>query len=132
MRDFLFGVFSCLSLVCLLFRQEFVWRTLTFNTATMPSFQIFLFGLLRQFLCVALEPVLEPALQTKLALNPQRYAYLCLPRSGIKGEHHQHLVKFFFLNKHDYHPSLYVNKMFLLSVNISLLIILFIFFPYEF
>ena len=36
--------------------------------------------------------VLELALQTRLASNPQRYACLCLPSIEIKGVHHHHPV----------------------------------------
>ena len=40
------------------------------------------------FLCVALEPVLELALWTKLASNSHRSACLCLLSTGIKGVRH--------------------------------------------
>ena len=41
-----------------------------------------------RFLCVALVPVLEPTLWTRLALNSQRTICLCLPSAGIKGLYH--------------------------------------------
>lgn len=44
-----------------------------------------------EFLCVALEPVLELALKTRLALNSQRAACLCLLSARTKSMHHHNL-----------------------------------------
>ena len=51
------------------------------------------------FLCVALEPVLELTLKTRLTSNSQRSACLCLSNAGIKGLHHHHPAASKFYNQ---------------------------------
>ena len=45
------------------------------------------------FLCVALEPILALAVDTKLTCKSQRYSCLCLVSAGIKDVSHHHPVR---------------------------------------
>ena len=85
---------------CVLHTAQELFGALCEQNRTGNSHLLYFFLLFSKarFLCVTTLVVLELALQTRLVLNSQRTACLCLLSAGIKGVHHYRPVERAILN----------------------------------